>query len=294
VSKTDKPSKVLAERAVVVGVGLIGGSLAGAARRAGVVARVTGVGRSRANLDTAVAGKLVDAATTDLEAAVADADLVVLAAAPEASVDLLDRVSAAAPKSCVITDVVSVKQPICQAAERLGVADRFVGGHPMAGGTATGAAAADTGLFRGRVTVVTPVHSTGKRARDLVVSLWRAVGASVIELDAARHDRVVAVTSHLPQMLAFALCALAGGNEDADAVRKLVGAGFRDTVRLAASDVDLWSEIARANSREIVAAMDAFTALWTELREGIARGDDPAVRRTMLEASRFKRQLDEK
>jgi prephenate dehydrogenase len=266
---------------VICGVGLIGGSLAAAGRRAGALGRVVGVGRSRANLDVALERGLVDEVTTDAAAAMREADLVVLAAPVEASIGLLGTAADATSPDCVVTDVCSVKLPLCERAAQLGIEERFVGAHPMAGSHRSGAAGADPDLYRDRVTVVVESVGTREDARALVSALWRAVGSSVLEIGAAAHDRVTAITSHLPQMVAFALAAAVGRSPEQDLVRTLTGSGLRDTTRLAASEHAMWTSIARANQASLVAALGSFSAVWTELTAAVAAGDEGAMLRVM-------------
>jgi len=269
-------------RAVVIGTGAIGASLAAAARRVGAFGRVVGVGRARANLDQALTSGFVDEVSQDPLGAVADADLVVLATPVDAAVDLLPGLVAAAPAAAVITDVGSVKQPIVKAAAACGIAERFVGGHPIAGGTASGAAAADPELFRGRAVVLTPTTETEPDACATVRAVWEATGASVLEMTAVRHDEILALTSHLPQFVAFALCASVA--RDGEIEPALFGSGFRDTTRLALSDHDMWLAIARLNRGAILRAMDSFGSLWGELRAAIAAEDQGALLRILREA----------
>lgn len=272
----------VARRAVVIGTGSIGASLAVAARRAGAFGHVVGVGRGRANLALARATGLVDEVSQDPLDAVADADLVVLATPVDAAVELLRGLVAAAPSRAVFTDVGSVKQPIVAAAAACGVAERFVGGHPIAGGTAAGAAAADADLFRGRTVVLTPVAGGDPTACAMVRAMWEATGARVIEMTATRHDEILALTSHLPQFVAFALCASVA--RDGEISSALFGSGFRDTTRLALSDHDMWIAIARLNKEAVLRAMDGFASLWDELRGAIAADDQAALRRILQEA----------
>jgi len=279
-------------KTVIVGVGLIGASLAAAGRRSGVLGRVVGVGRSKANLETALRAGFIDEASSDPAAAVRDAGLVVIAAPVDTSIELLERVAPACPASCVLTDVGSVKAPIVRAAERIGIAARFVGAHPMAGGTRTGAAAADEGLYRGRTVVITPTPNVAKDAHDLVSSMWRSVGAEIVELDPDLHDQAVAMSSHLPQMLATALAALVAGDPLHDLVARLTGAGFRDTTRIAMSDADMWVAITEANRTHLLAAIDLFTRLWARVRDAVADADEEALRSLMLEAGAFRRGLE--
>ncbi len=285
----------LFEHVVVYGTGLIGGSLAVAARRAGVVGRVTGVGRSRGNLETALEHDLVDAITVaadepGLRAALADADLVVLAAPTETCVELMAPVAAMTGAGCVISDACSVKLPLCHKAAELGIAGRFVGAHPMAGAERSGAAAADGDLYEGCVTVVT-TDGSGDQARARVARLWSAVGSRVLELDANTHDTTVALTSHLPQMVVFALAA-AVDDHDSERVRALTGQGMRDTTRLAASEHAMWISIARANRDRLLATMDGFTGVWSRLRDAVAAGDEEALGEIMRAAARAREAIE--
>jgi len=278
------------ERAVVVGTGLIGASLAVAARRAGIVRHVVGVGRSRANLEQALSEGRVDAVSQDPLTAVADADLVVIATPVDTAVELVPGLALAAPPQAVFTDVGSVKNAVVAAAARAGIGGRFVGAHPIAGGTATGAAAADPGLFFGKTVVLTPTADTTRETHDAVHSLWVAVGAVIVEMSAERHDDALALTSHLPQLVAFALAATLDGAPEVPTL--LVGKGFRDTTRLASSDHDMWSAIVRLNRRDILAAIDAFAATWARLRAAIASDDEATLRAVMADARRLRERID--
>lgn len=278
------------DRAVVVGTGMLGASLAVALRRAGVVRHVVGVGRSRANLEAALAAGRVDAVSQDPLSAVADADLVVVATPVDAAIDLLPGLVTAAPPRAVFTDVGSVKTAIVAAAARAGVGARFVGAHPIAGGTSGGAAGADPELFFGKTVVLTPSADTTPEARAAVQALWVAVGAVIVEMSAGRHDALLALTSHLPQLAAFALAATLEGAADVPA--SLIGRGFRDTTRLASSDHDMWSAIVRVNRDEILGAMDAFARTWARLRAAIVTEDEVVLRAVMVEARTLKERLE--
>lgn len=278
------------ERCVIVGTGLLGASLAGAAKARGLFAHVTGVGRSRANLDTAVARGLVDEGSTDLFAAVKDADLVVLATPVVTAVSQLHEVAIKAPKA-VITDVGSVKGPIVKEAERAGLCHRFVGAHPLAGKAETGAGAADPDLFRGRHVVLTPdIHTPGALVDDMR-ALWTAVDASVSVMKAEEHDDVLARSSHLPQMVAFVLAAMVDASPARADIVKLIAGGFRDTTRLAASDADMWVDIARLNSDAIADAMDEFGILWDELRCAITDKEEDLLRQVIARSQKLRREI---
>jgi prephenate dehydrogenase len=279
-------------RSVVVGTGLIGASMAVALRRAGVVRHAIGVGRNRRNLEVALAAGRVDAISEDPVSAVADADLVIVATPVDTALDLLPALAAAAPPEAIFTDVGSVKAPIVACAERSGIGARFVGGHPIAGATATGAVAADPALFSGRTVVLTPSAETTRAALDAVRALWVALGSVIVEMSAGAHDANLALTSHLPQLAAFALAStLERRVEAGDVPLSLVGTGFRDTTRLAASDHDMWAAIVRLNRVEVLAAMDAFAGNWTRLKAAIEAGDEATLRALMNEAQRMRERL---
>jgi len=279
-------------KTVIVGVGLVGASLGLAARRRGLLGEIVGVGRSSRNLQQALEVGAVTSVSSDLRTALSDARLVMLATPVDTALDLLDAVAAVVPPECVVTDVGSVKEPICRKASSSALARRFVGAHPMAGGVATGASAADPALFDGKVVVVTPATESEASAVAVVEALWNRVGGRVLAMDAAVHDAAVARTSHLPHMLAFALAATAAEHGDRRAVRQLVGPGFQSATRLAASDVAMWTAIAKLNRTQVVAAMDAFSARWHALREAIDRGDEQRLGELLRTARANKRTLD--
>ncbi len=276
---------------VVVGAGLLGASLAGAGKARGLFERVTGVGRSQGNLETAKSRGFLDAATSDLAAACADADLVVLATPVRTALEQLAEVAAAVSASCVITDVGSVKGPIVAEARRLGLAGRFLGAHPLAGKAESGAGAADIELFRGARVVLTPCHVTSARLRERMRSLWLDLDAHVLEMSAAEHDEALATSSHLPQMVAYVLSAAADAAPARERIVELAASGFRDTTRLAASDPDMWTDIAGLNRVALLSAIDDFAVLWTKLRQAVDRSDEVALRSLIDAARRLRKEV---
>jgi prephenate dehydrogenase len=279
------------ERCVIVGTGLIGASLAGAGRARGLFAHTVGVGRSMANLETARERGLIDEARTDLFPALADADLVVIATPVFTAVSQLHELAEHAPKTAVFTDVGSVKVAIVSEANRRGLANRFLGAHPLAGKAETGARAADPDLFRGRRVVLTPDDDTPAELVEEMRHLWTAVDAEVSVMDAADHDAVLATSSHLPQMVAFALAAAADASASRDDVVRLIAGGFRDTTRLAASDTDMWVDILRLNTECIVDAMDEFSMVWEDLRDAIADRDENTIRTIFAASQKLRREI---
>lgn len=251
--------------------------------------RTTGVGRSAANLATARARGFLDDTTSDLARACADADLVVLATPVRTALEQLAEVAANTPASCVITDVGSVKGPIVAEARRLGLAGRFLGAHPLAGKAESGAGAADVDLFRGATVVLTPCHVTSARLRERIRMLWERLDARVLEMSAAEHDEALATSSHLPQMVAYILAAAADGAPARERIVALAASGFRDTTRLAASDPDMWTDIAQLNRAALLSAIDDFAALWAKLRKAVDEEDEAALRELIAAARRLRK-----
>lgn len=265
-------------RLVVVGVGLIGGSCALALRRAGAVGEVVGVGRTRANLDTAMARGVVDRACTldeDWAAECTAAD-VVLVAAPVAQFPALFAAMAPAlgPRT-VVTDAGSTKQDVIAAAQAaLGPRfSSFVAGHPIAGTEHTGAAAAFASLYDNRSVILAPTPQTDPVALARVRAMWLACGARVSELAAARHDAIFAAVSHLPHMLAFTLVAELAARPDASTYFDHAASGFRDFTRIAGSSPEMWRDIALANRDALLTICGAYAARLERLMQALRDGD---------------------
>jgi prephenate dehydrogenase len=266
------------ERLAIVGVGLLGGSVAKAARARGVAREIVGVGRDLGRLGPAVRDGALDRATTDLAEGVAAADLVVLGATVLANEALLPAVWRAAPAGAVVTDVGSTKRGIVAAADRLAPGRpqvQFVGSHPMAGSEQSGYAVARADLFAGATVVVTPSDAGDARAVKGVGEFWTALGARVVTLDADTHDRTVAAISHLPHVVAWALVdAVARFEPEAFAV---AARGFKDTTRIAASDPDMWRDILLDNRQAVRASLAAFRGALDDLEALVDAGDAAAL-----------------
>lgn len=257
----------------VIGLGLIGGSLARALTRAGY--RVVGCDRE-AVLRRARRARALAASDATPERAAAQADVVFLAAPPRANLALLVRLARVVKPGTVLSDVGSVKRPIVRQAERLGLRG-FVGGHPMAGNEGSGFEASAADLFQGRSWILTPPRA-GRRSLTVVRSLVRAVGARPVLLSAAEHDRLVAFLSHAPQVVSWAL--LQAARSDAVAARRLAlaGPGFRDMTRLARSPRRLWGEILAQNRGELGRALVALQRALSATRKAATIGARQARR----------------
>ena len=259
----------------VIGVGLIGGSFAAALKSAGLVQRVVGVGRSRANLERALALGVIDEIVGEASAAAAQADVVFVAVPVRQTESVLQQIAPHLQPDALVTDGGSTKQDVAAAAARaLGpLAAQFVPAHPIAGAERSGVEAASATLYRDRLVVLTPTSATRADAVERVHGLWSACGARVVRMDAARHDAVFAAVSHLPHVLAFALVHELASRPDADDLFSFAGAGFRDFTRIAGSSAEMWRDIALANRDALLAEIDAYRAQLDRFADCIASGD---------------------
>lgn len=287
--------KHVAERLVIAGVGLIGGSLAMALKAHDAVGEVVGLGRSTANLRVARRRGLIDRAERDPERAARGADLVVLAVPVQAIAPVLGALVPALPAGAIVTDAGSVKAPVVAAVERLLGTDagRFCGSHPIAGTEHSGAAAALPDLLRDQRCVLTPTPATAPAARRRVRALWEAAGMRVEEMPAPAHDRIFALVSHLPHVAAYALVnAVADADRDAGwrALAYAAG-GFKDWTRIVRSSPEMWRDICLANRDELLRALDRYTEAFDRLRDAIAIGDGQTIAAEMERAQATRRRL---
>lgn len=261
-------------RLTVVGVGLIGGSLAWGAKQRQLAREVVGVevdrGASRKAIEQGVVDRLAP-----LAEGLAGADLVVLSV-PVGLLEAVARETASllSGSTAVVTDVGSVKAPVVARLDPL--FSRFVGGHPMAGSERSGVEAASETLFDGAPCVVTPTSKTDPNALDLVERLWRGLGATVVRLAPDVHDEVVAAVSHLPHLAAASLVNTAAGVGEGRALA-VAGSGFRDTTRVAAGSPELWRDICLMNQKPVLKMLADYTGEIDRLRDLIARADGPGL-----------------
>ena len=278
-------------RLTLLGLGLLGGSVAKGARAQGLAREIVAVGRRREAMEPAVRDGAVDAITTDLAEGVAGADFCVLATPVATLASLLGLVWGAAPDDAVLTDVGSTKAAIVRTAEGLARSRplAFIGGHPMAGSERSGYGVARADLFRGALVILTPTDRSAPQAVKRVAEFWEALGARVTTLDPVTHDRAVAAISHLPHLIADALV---------DAVLRMnphfldvAGAGFRDTTRIAASSPRVWREIFQENRPALGEALHAFRGALDELERLIDAGDPVAVEQALGRIKRAREHL---
>lgn len=261
--------------AAVVGTGLIGCSVGGALRHAGWFVRGLDVDRSVAG-HAADLG-YIDEACSSLESCLRGAEVAMLAGPVSAIVEMLPQVDMAASPEALLIDAGSVKGPVVAVMARLPGASRAIGGHPLAGSHRGGPGAADPDLFRDRPFLLCPSHATSGAALERAIALVGRLGAAPRVLTADEHDRALAGTSHLPQILSSLLASL-------PVDRSLTGSGYRDMTRLAASNPALWSDILRSNSVNVLIAIEEFRASLDRLARLLEAGDGPAVQ-AMLAAA---------
>jgi len=264
---------------VIIGVGLIGGSFALDLRKKGLVGRITGVGRGRANLLKARELGIIDAIAESAGEAVADADMVMVAIPVGAMAPLFRDIERYLPPRCILTDAGSTKQDVIAVA-RAGLGGKigqFVPGHPIAGAETNGAEAARHGLFHRKPCILTPLPENRAEDVDAVQALWRACGAQVTNMEPMQHDKVYAAVSHLPHLVAFALMDELAGRANAETYFLHAGSGFRDSTRIAGSHPEMWRDIALANKDALVVELDAFIDKLGGIRELVAAGDGQAL-----------------
>jgi prephenate dehydrogenase len=265
----------------IVGVGLIGGSIGLAVQARRLSGRVIGVGRSAESLAAARRAKVVTESSLDLAAAVAEADLVVVATDVGTIAPLLNRIDEAVRPGTLITDAGSTKASIVAAWEkrRRTRRGRFVGGHPIAGSHKSGPAAADATLFEGRVAVVTPARATPAADAEAIGGFWSALGSTVFMIDPKEHDKLLAATSHAPHLIAAAIALATPA-----AARQFTAGGWRDTTRIAAGDPELWADILLDNAPQVAKALARIATGAEKMLAAIEAGDRRRLRTLLARA----------
>ncbi len=261
----------------VIGVGLIGGSLAGALKKRGAVGTVVGCGRSEKNLEIALTRGLIDQYTTDLGQAVAAADLVLLATPVGSLADLLPRIAGHLKPGAILTDAGSVKGDVVEIARAVlgSHFSQFVPAHPIAGRERSGAEAADADLFRNHWVVLTPTEDTEPQAVETVRQMWERVDANVRFMDTGTHDQILGMTSHLPHAVAYALVAQLADLDSSDDYSSMTAGGFLDITRVASSDPVMWRDIFMHNAQITADLIQDHRAVLKRL-EDLTRSKDAA------------------
>jgi prephenate dehydrogenase len=291
-SASEHPVKHL----VVIGVGLIGGSVARALKHAGFVGRVTGVGRSRENLDRARELGIIDHWTHDIAEAAGDADMVLVAVPMGAYDRVFAELAKTLPEKAVVTDAGSTKQHAISVAEKhLSDSSRFIPAHPIAGTEQSGAEASFAELFEDRLCILTPTENSDAESLALVTAMWEATKSRVVSMNAKQHDDFLASVSHLPHLAAFALvnAVRQQGDDEHDPFQFAAG-GFRDFTRIASSSPEMWRDIAISNRDALSANIDALQAELAELKQMLESGDGEKLLQSFAAAKRARDEWLEK
>lgn len=269
---------MIAERLLVIGLGLIGGSLASAIRQSACCGTVLGSSRSADTVSKAMARGVVDRAATDPLSLVDElqAGDVVVIATPTLSVrTVLEQLRAAGQRGVIITDVASVKGSVVEDARAVygEVPATFIPGHPIAGSEKSGIDAVNPQLFQRHEVILTPLPHSDRQAVDTVSALWRAAGANVSVMAVEEHDAVLSLTSHLPHMLAYTLVDTLAQRSQNNEIFRYAAGGFRDFTRIAGSDPTMWHDIAIANRDALLQGLADFEQHLADLRNAIRDRD---------------------
>lgn len=280
-------------RLCIIGVGLIGGSLALSLKMAGACKSIVGVSRHTGNLEKAKQLGVIDEYDTDVSKAVSGADVIVIAVPVGAMSSIFDSIKDHVHADAVITDVGSTKGSVVQAAQQSfgQLPARFVPGHPIAGTEKGGVESAFEGLFKNRRVILTPAKHTEKQALNIIQEMWQSIGADVCTMDIDHHDEVLAATSHLPHALAYTLVDTLANMEEHNEIFEYAAGGFRDFTRIASSDPVMWHDICLANADALLAVIHRFSADLSKLEQAISNNDSKYVlelfQRAKQERDRF-------
>lgn len=262
------------ETIAIVGVGVIGGSIALAAKARRAVRSVIGVGRNAGRLEEARRAGVIDEGTIDLMVAARQADLLIFCTPVDRIAAGVREAAGACRNGALITDAGSVKGCVCRdLKEKPARGVEFVGSHPLAGSEKQGFEHADARLFDGRVCVVTPLATNSRSAIDRIGAFWRQLGSSVVEMSPEAHDQALAETSHVPHVVAAALAAALSTENGA-----LVAGGFRDTTRIASGDPDLWTAILLGNRTHVLESLARYDRSLKGFREALEKNDAVALK----------------
>jgi prephenate dehydrogenase len=278
----------------IVGVGLLGGSLAKAVRQQGLADKIFGFGRNREKLEKAQALNIIDAYATDLESAVAHADLVVLCSPVSVMMPLVREMVSFLQPGCLVTDVGSVKKPLVGEIQSLmpeGV--YFVGSHPIAGGEKSGFEASTADLFQDEKCIVTPTPKTNSSALNKTKELWKQVGMHVITMDVEEHALIFGAVSHLPHVIAYVLMNTLGSvsTKNHEEVTAFCGKGLKDITRIALSDPVMWRDICLSNKKPVLNLIDKFQGTLQQVRNLIEKEDGQLLEQTFETAKKYRMNL---
>ncbi|NQT06847.1 MAG: prephenate dehydrogenase [Candidatus Omnitrophica bacterium] len=268
------------DKIVIVGVGLIGGSIGLALKRRQLASEIIGVGHRKSSIDKAVRLKAIDSGTLNIKDGVKGADIVIFATPILTMTGLLKKALPNLKKGCIITDVGSTKSTLTKEIESiLSGRASFIGGHPMAGSEKRGVEKANASLFKGSLCILTNTQKADERSLKTIKELWTALEAKVVVLSPVLHDKIVSEISHLPHIAAFSIIEAIDKSS-----LKFASRGFHDTTRIASSDAKVWKDIAISNKGEILRTITNFKKRLSAIERAIEKGDGAALLRIFKRA----------
>jgi len=267
------------DRLCIIGVGLIGGSLGLALKKAGFCKTVIGAGRNVEHLELAVSLGVIDEFETDYEKAVANSDVIFVSVPLGVMSEVFEKIAPALQSQAIVTDAGSAKHSVINdAIDKFGLKiNQFVPGHPIAGTEQSGVQSAFDSLYKNRRVIITPLEENSQKDVATIKAMWEAAGAEVDEMGARHHDLVLAGTSHLPHVLAYALVDCLNQVDDVDEIFKFAAGGFRDFTRIASSDPTMWRDICLSNGDAVLAMMGRFQNELDVLKQAIETEDADAL-----------------
>jgi prephenate dehydrogenase len=283
-------SQHLINRLCIIGVGLIGGSLARALKKAGAVDEVVGAGRDVSHLEKAKELGVIDHFETDISKAVKGCDMVVLAVPLGAMQAVFEKIAPVMTEEMIITDVGSAKGSVVKAAQFAfnTIPETLVPAHPIAGTEKSGVEASFAELYQNRRIILTPLVTSSSNAVSKVRSMWQACGAEVVETSIEHHDEVLAATSHLPHMLAYSLVDTLAKMDEKKEIFDFAAGGFRDFTRIASSDPDMWHDICISNKDALVMMIKKFSDDLQLLTKAIESNDSVYLKETFSRAKKVR------
>jgi len=287
---------MLIDNLSIIGVGLIGGSLARALRKAKLVGRVTGCNRSEKTLKKAVELDVIDDYYLNISEAVKDADVIIIGTPLSVSEKILPKLADSMSANTVLTDVGSVKGGIVNVAKEV-LAEKFsnfVPGHPIAGTEKNGVEASFEDLFVNHRVILTPLKETSSKAHKLVTQMWKSVGAQVIDLDVKHHDEVLAATSHLPHMLAYALVDCLASMQESEEIFEYAAGGFADFTRIASSSPSMWHDICFSNREALIRTLETFSSHIDNIKSAIEKSESDELLETFRRAKEARDKFNKK
>ncbi len=262
----------------IAGLGLLGGSVALAVKSRRLAHRIFGYTRSPQTLNRACELGVIDTGFSSFDEFIRDADFVVLSAPISANIELARRIARCKPY-LLFTDVGSTKKEIVKVVEEFFPSGhRFAGSHPMAGSEKKGIDQASASLFEKKTVIITPVSNCVCSTAETIEKFWEETGAKTVRMDAETHDEICTYTSHLPHLVAFLLVSILSERMNEPNLNACIGAGFRDTTRIAASDQEIWSEIFLSNRENMLDAIKKFKACLGEVEEMIEKKDAQSLK----------------